>query len=302
VAAGDDPLGPRLRDYLATLKSVRGASPHTLLAYGGDLDDARRHFAARGIAAWERVTVHHVRAYAADALQRGLKPVSLARRLSALRAFFRHGCRLGWFAANPALGVRGPHRHAGRPLPRALDEEEVLKVIRAAWSLPKGRFALRTMRVGTLVELLYGGGLRAGEALGLDWDDLDLGAGFVRVRGKGGKEREVPLGAKALAALAAYRAALPRPVGPVFPGKRARLTQRQLTKDFARLTREAGLGKRVTAHMLRHSFATHLLDRGADLRAVQELLGHARLTTTELYTRVTARRLKRIYAQAHPRA
>ena len=133
---------------------------------------------------------------------------------------------------------------------------------------------------------------------------VDFNEHYVRVMGKGGKEREVPAGKDALDALARYRYACGNPGAgkPVFSTAFGRLSQRQLTKDFMRLTQVAGLGKTVTAHMLRHSFATHLLDRGADLRSVQELLGHARLTTTEVYTKVTTRRLKRIYSQAHPRA
>lgn len=293
-----------MREYLEALRSVRGASDHTLAAYEGDLKEFEAFLRSVGIDAWEDSGVRQVREYAAYAMGRGLGPASLSRKLSAIRSFFRHGCRAGWFRHNPALGVRGPNRGRGRPLPRALDEGEVLRLVRGALALPKGRYGVRTLRVWALVELLYGSGLRAGEALSLDWDDVDQAQGFVKVQGKGGKQRMVPFGRKAGEALAAYRRACGKggEDGPVFLGRTGRLSQRQLTKDFARLAGSAGLGKRVTAHVLRHSFATHMLNRGADLRVVQELLGHSRLATTEIYTRVTARRLKSIYAKAHPRA
>lgn len=293
-----------VREYLDSLRSVRGTSAHTLAAYSGDLKEFGGFLKSIGIDDWEKAKVGQVREYAAHAMGRGLGPASLARKLSAIRAFFRHGCRVGWFKNNPALGVRGPNRSRGRPLPKALDEAEILRLVRGALALPKGRYGARTLRVWALVELLYGSGLRAGEALSLNWDDVDQVQGFVKVQGKGGKQRMVPFGRKAGEALAAYRRACGETAagGPVFLGRTGRLSQRQLTKDFAKLAKSPGLGKRVTAHMLRHSFATHMLDRGADLRVVQELLGHSRLATTEIYTRVTVRRLKNIYAKAHPRA
>lgn len=304
-------LTGRVDKFLQSLSAARGASPNTILAYRGDLAEFMDYLTERNIAAWEKVAVTDVRAYAAGSLQRGLGGASLSRRLSAIRSFYQHGCRQGWFAANPAAGVRGPRK--GRPLPRALDEAEVLKVLRATFDAMKARetrhagalpVRQRARRLRALVELLYGGGLRAAEALGLDWQDVDLDEGFVRVTGKGNKERVVPIGKQAQGALADYRYACGNPGGnhPVFVTQNGRLSQRMLTKDFARLSRLASIGKPVTAHMFRHSFATHLLEHGADLRVVQELLGHARLTTTEIYTKITARRLKRIYSKAHPRA
>ncbi|MEK7475786.1 MAG: tyrosine recombinase XerC [Candidatus Coatesbacteria bacterium] len=306
-----DSLTARVEKFLQSLSAARGASPNTILAYRGDLAEIAEFITGRNIAAWEDVAVNDVRAYAAAALQRGLGGASLSRRLSALRSFYQHGCRQGWFNANPAAGVRGPRK--GRPLPRALDEAEMLKVLRATFEAMKAKETKRlggqaarqrARRLRALVELLYSGGLRAAEAIGLNWGDVDLREGFVKVTGKGNKERVVPVGKHATEALADYRYACGNPGGnaPVFITKNGRLSQRMLTKDFARLTKLAAIGKPVTAHMLRHSFATHLLEHGADLRAVQELLGHARLTTTEIYTRITAKRLKRIYAKAHPRA
>jgi integrase/recombinase XerC len=180
----------------------------------------------------------------------------------------------------------------------------VLKVIRASLAIEGRRKSARSLRVWALVELLYASGLRASEALGLDWGDTDLSGCFVRVKGKGSKERMVPFGRTAQEALKSLKAMVADPgdASPVFASSFGRLSQRQLTKDFAALSRTAALGRKVTAHMLRHSFATHMLEAGADLRSVQELLGHTRLTTTEIYTRVTAKRLKQVYARAHPRA
>jgi integrase/recombinase XerC len=297
--------------FLEALHAARGASAHTVVAYAGDLAEIRAHLSREGVTAWSSVEADHVRRWVDASLQRGLDASSVSRKLSALRSFFRHGCRQGWWDRNPAAAVRGPRKR--RPLPRALDESEMLKVVRAALDVMGGRgraraphpqARLRALRLRATIELLYGSGLRAGEALSLDWRDVDLREGFVRVQGKGGKEREVPMGKHAREALAAWRYASGNPPGdrPVFTTRNGRLSQRQLTKDFARVSRIAAIGRPVTAHALRHSFATHLLEHGADLRTVQELLGHARLTTTEVYTKVTVGRLKRVYARAHPRA
>ena len=293
----------RLEAFLKAMRAERGASENTITAYRSDLMEFIKYAASEsGPREWEGVTVADVRGFAAEALGRGLGGSSLVRHLSSLRSFFRHGCRMGWFKANPALGVKGPRK--GRPLPRALDEMEVLKVLRAALEVGGKGSKLRWMRVKAMLEMLYGSGLRAAEALGLDWGDVDFSAGYVKVLGKGSKEREVPAGRESLDALKAYREAMgnPKDSEPVFTTRFGRLSQRMLAKDFAALTRLARLGKDVTPHMLRHSFATHLLERGADLRAVQELLGHTRLTTTEIYTKITTKRLLKVYAQAHPRA
>jgi len=285
--------------FLKALSAEGGASARTVEAYRSDLADFTSYLAAHGVGKPDDATVANVREYAAEMTRKGLGPATLARHLSALRSFYGHGLRMKWFTANPALGVRGPRR--GRSLPRALTEEEVLEVIRAAAGSDK-----RHLRIMALVEILYGSGLRAGEALGLKWEDLDLPGGFARVCGKGGKERMVPVGGKSRETLVAYRVTLgrePRGEEPVFTSRLGRnLSQRQVAKDFAALTGTAGLGKTVTPHMLRHSFATHLLERGADLRSVQELLGHARLTTTEIYTKITTRRMREVYSRSHPRA
>jgi len=291
----------RIDQFLRSLLAERGASTHTLTAYRSDLADFTSWLGRRGKGGdMSVVSVDDVRLYSSELLHGGLSASSLARHLSSIRSFFSHGCRMGWFKANPALGARSPRR--GRPLPRALSEEEMLSVIRASARGTGNRGA----RLVAMVELLYGGGLRASEALGMNWGDLDMAGGFVRVRGKGSKERMLPLGqgaCDALLDLSRLTDAKISPKDPVFTSRLGtRLSQRQVAKDFAFLTGNAGLDKRVTPHMLRHSFATHLLERGADLRSVQELLGHAKLTTTEIYTRVTAKRMKEIYNRSHPRA
>ncbi len=297
--------------FLQSLTTTRGASAHTIAAYESDLREIRAFLTDKGIKPWKAVPVQAIRAYAADASARGLAGASLSRKLSALRSFYKHGMRMGWFTANPAAGVRGPRKP--RPLPRALDATEMLKLLRAATTMPSAEGSgavadagrLRALRIRVLVELLYGSGLRASEALGLDWSDVDLREGFVRVTGKGAKEREVPLGDKSSAALAQLRYSHGNPKGdaPVFISKLGeRISRRMLIKDFHRVSTLAAVGKPVTAHMLRHTFATHLLEGGADLRVVQELLGHSRLTTTEIYTKITAKRLRAVYDKAHPRA
>jgi len=292
---------PRIEQFFRSLSAERGASAHTMTAYRSDLADFTSWLGRRGKGGdMSAVAVDDVRLYSSELIHGGLSASSLARHLSSIRSFFTHGCRMGWFKANPALGVRSPRR--GRPLPRALSEDEMLQVIRAS-SKGTGK---RGIRIVALVELLYGGGLRSSEALGINWGDLDLRGGFVLVRGKGSKERLIPLGkgaCEALSGLAEADGGARSPKDPVFISRLGtRLSHRQVAKDFSLLTGKSGMDKRVTPHMLRHSFATHLLERGADLRSVQELLGHAKLTTTEIYTKVTAKRMKEIYNRSHPRA
>jgi len=177
-------LRARIEQFLKSLSVETGASVHTLVAYRGDLSEIAEHLGkAEGVGSWEAVEVAHVRSFAAACLRRGLGASSLARKLSSLRSFYRYGCRQGWFKANPALGVRGPRK--GRPLPRALDEGEVLKIIRSCLRLGSRGNDTRWVRVKAMVELLYAGGLRASEALGLSWGDVDFPGEFVEVTGKG---------------------------------------------------------------------------------------------------------------------
>jgi integrase/recombinase XerC len=242
-----------------------------------------------------------VRAYAAH-LQGRYAPAGAARRLAALRAFFRFGVRRGWLPASPAAGLRGPRRRRRLPaVPRA--EEAAAAVEAPPAGTPLG------LRDRALLELLYGSGLRVGEACALDLGCLEPGGALLRVRGKGGRERLVPVSGCATQALAAYLAAgRPRLAGPesgpalLLGARGRRLDPRSARAAVHRAGGAAGLRAGLHPHALRHAFATHLLDGGADLRAVQEMLGHARLSTTQVYTHLTRRRLRTAYDGAHPRA
>ncbi|HEY7650177.1 MAG TPA: tyrosine recombinase XerC [Methylomirabilota bacterium] len=288
-----DPLGAFLR-YLAAEKQ---ASPHTLRSYRNDLEQFRKFLVepkdAGGLrAALDELDARVIRAYLARLHERGLDPASVARKLAALRSWLRFLVRRGVLARNPATDIRGPR--TGRKLAAFLPIDEAKAL------LDSGETSVRDRAI---LEVLYATGLRVSELSGLDLDDLDRGEGTVRVMGKGRKERIVPFGAKASSALDAYLELRGPGRGPLFTGRRGRrLGVRSLFDVVRRRARAAGLTRRVSPHTLRHSFATHLLDAGADLRAIQELLGHSRLSTTQRYTHVGSAQLMRIYDQAHPRA
>ncbi len=306
MADGPAPLPPELERFLAHLEAERRASPHTLRAYRADLARFAAFLAEQGVAP-AGATPAAVRGFLARAAGTA-GPVSLARKLSALRALYRWLVRVGLAAANPARAVaspKQPHR-----LPEVLPEEEVAALVEAPGA--DGPLALRDRAV---LELLYASGLRVAELVGLDARDLDLAQGLVRVLGKRRKERIVPVGRPAREALARYLAearpglaALPGARGgrggePLFLNHRGgRLTARSVARQVDRWVRAAGLARHVHPHVLRHCFATHLLGNGADLRGIQELLGHASLSTTQRYTRVDWKQLAAVYDEAHPRA
>lgn len=282
--------------FLRHLAVERNASPHTLRAYRTDLDDFARFCVGRGEHGVAGADTRVVRAWLAALHGRGLDAASVARKLAAVRSCFRFLARRGLVERNPAREVRGPR------LPRKLagflpvDESEQLLDVAA-------RGEARRARDRAVLELLYATGLRVGELAGLDLAAVDRHERTVRVVGKGRRERIVPFGAKAAAALDAWLARRGGGDGPLFLNRRgARLGVRALHTVVRTAARAAGLTRRVTPHTLRHSFATHLLDAGADLRAIQELLGHRRLSTTQRYTHVGADQLMRVYDAAHPRA
>ena len=288
--------------YLRELAVARGASTHTLRAYGGDLAALLEFLAAHGIADARAVNARVLRSFLAAQDERGLARSSIQRRLSAVRSFLKHLVKQGHLAAHPAAGLRTARTR--RALPKALEVGEVERLL-AAPDLAKasGR------RDRALLECMYSAGTRAAETVGLDRGDLDLERGVARVRGKGKKERLGALGSHAVNALRAYLADPERPrpsatgANAVFLNPRGgRLSTRALGRIVERACLGAGLTRPASPHTLRHSFATHLLDRGADLRAVQELLGHAHLVTTQIYTHVSIERLREVYEQAHPRA
>lgn len=282
--------------FLEYLGVERGSSPHTLRGYATDLIEFTRFLADEKIGGLAEADARAVRAYLGRLHQRRLSKATIARKLAAVRSCFRFLARRGALEVNPARQVRSPR--LGRRLPSFLPKDEATQMLDAG-PLP-GTAGLRDR---ALVELLYASGLRVAECCGLDVDDLDEGRRTVRVVGKGDKERVVPVGETALEALAAYLAMRGRARGALFRNARGgRLTTRSALRIVKGLARRAGLGQRVTPHTLRHSFATHMLGEGADLRLIQELLGHSRLSTTQRYTHVSPEHLMRVYDATHPRA
>jgi len=300
MTSSTDELAARVDEFLLGMESTRGASAHTLRAYRRDLAELAAFCSERGIAEPERVSARTLRSFLARLHERELARSSIQRKLSAVRSFFDHLLREGRIAAHPATGLR--QARGERRLPGCLDAEEVEALLDAP---DLGTAAGRRDRA--ILELMYSAGTRAAETVGLDRADVDLERGIARVRGKGRKERLAPLGSHARRALERYLADPRRPRGPerraLFLNLRGgRLTTRSLQRIVRRAVLEAGIVRPATPHTLRHSFATHLLDRGADLRAVQELLGHAHLVTTQIYTHVSIERLRTVYERAHPRA
>jgi integrase/recombinase XerC len=278
--------------FLSHLRARRNLSANTCEAYGSDL---RQFFAFLKTGDPSAVSRAQVRLFLGSLVRRGLDKRSVARKLSAIKAFFRHAVREGLVPANPAAGLRSPK--LDKKLPSFLSEQEAGSAVAAAAAA-----AENSDRDTAILELLYGSGLRSSELLGLRAGDADLAGGTVRVTGKGNKQRIVPLTRPAAAALRGLMTGR-GPEQLVFTGPGGRpLPRRQLQRIVKRAIRAAGHRGKASPHVLRHTFATHLLDRGADLKAVKELLGHASLSTTQIYTHVTMDRLKKVYQQAHPRA
>jgi integrase/recombinase XerC len=287
----NDPLAAFLR-HLAV---ERNASAHTLRSYRTDLTDFQSFLKARGLDV-AAADARAVRGWLAALHARGLQPASVGRRLAAVRSCFRFLVRRGLVELNPAREIRGPRQ------PRRLAS---FLPIDEATELVEGRaLAGRTReRDRAILELLYASGLRVSELSGLDVASLDRTEQTVRVLGKGRKERIVPYGAAAARGLEAWLAHRGERPGPLFTAARGgRLGVRAIHTLVRRAARAAGLTRRVSPHTLRHTFATHLLDGGADLRMIQELLGHSRLSTTQRYTHVAAEQLMKVYDRAHPRA
>ena len=286
------------------LAAERGAARLTIAAYRGDLEHASS-FLARGTVALERATTEDLRRYLGALARAALAPRSVARRLSALRQFYRFLVVDGVRHDDPSRGLDGPR--PGRPLPKTLGEDEVAALIAAAGrdATPEG------LRLRCILELLYASGLRVSELARLPLAAARADARFLLVRGKGGKERLVPLGDPARAALGAYRDCRPHFLREgesspwLFPSRSApgALTRRRVAQLLKALAVEAGLDPaRLSPHVLRHAFASHLVDHGADLRSVQEMLGHADIATTQIYTHVERQRLARLVEAHHPLA
>jgi len=292
-------------DFLQRLSRERNLSNHTQAAYARDIAALAVWCDQQGLADWPALDHAHVRAFAARSHAAGLSPASIQRRLSAIRSFYLFLQREGLCGHNPAVDVRAPKR--ARRLPRTLDADQMARVLEApprAAAHQDQRLALRDLAI---MELLYSSGLRLAELTGLDLSALDLSDRTVRVTGKGNKARIVPVGSKAIAALRRWlreRATLARPDEPaVFVGLNGRrLGPRAVQLRLAAIARAQAVPVRLHPHLFRHSFATHLLESSGDLRGVQEMLGHADISTTQVYTHLDFQHLARTYDQAHPRA
>ena len=298
-------------EFLAHLEKERNLSAHTVNAYARDLAEFAAYLGATsGVEgwAWERVDRLAVRGYVAHLARRGIGKRSIARALSAVRTFFRYLQINEIVDGNPGRAVGTPK--VDKYLPSYLDRGQVDTVIGSAESrLTAGAGdPVRAARDLAMLELLYSTGMRVSEIHGLNWGDIDLLSEQVKVRGKGRKERIVPLGTHAGLALRNYRAKRESAPGKqdrtaVFVNVRGeRLSVSGIQKIVKGVLREVDTRGGLSVHSMRHSFATHMLDAGADLRAVQELLGHASVSTTQIYTHTSVERLKRVYEKAHPRA
>ncbi len=292
--------------FLQYLNVERNASAYTIKSYREDLTALADYLTeARGgnCPRPEAITVLELRGYVAAMHEAGYAKTSIARRLASLRSFFKFGQREGWTKTNPAKPLRNPRK--GRSLPHFLSAEDIGRLL----SAPPANTAMG-LRDRAILETMYSAGLRVSETVGLNRGDIDFDDGILRVRGKGRKERLAPIGSYAAAALQKWLAKArlnPRePAGgaaPVFLNKFGRrLTTRSVARMLEKYLQLTSLDTRTTPHSLRHSFATHLLDRGADIRSVQELLGHKSLVTTQIYTHVSTAALREVYEKAHPRA
>ena len=283
-------------EFLRYLDLKRGASRHTLRGYATDLAEFRNFLSHEGLGDLADADPRAIRAWLVRLHDRKLAKSSIARKLATVRSCFRFLARLGVVEFNPARQVRSPR--LPKRLPSFLPKDESKGLLDA--EVERSEAGLRDH---ALLELLYATGLRVAECCGLDLDDVERRRGAVRVMGKGGKERVVPAGDAALGAIDAWLSVRGEGRGALFTNSRGgRLGTRSVHRIVKRRARAAGIDRRVTPHTLRHTFATHMLGEGADLRLIQELLGHSRLTTTQRYTHVSPEHLMKVYDSAHPRA
>ena len=291
-------LEAHLDAYLEHLRRERQVSVHTLDGYRRDLGKLQAFCEAEGLHAWSELDTRNLRRLIARLHQQGLSSRSLARLLSATRGLYQYLLREGLCRHDPATGLSPPKRE--RRLPRTLDADRSAQLLDGA---VEDDFIAR--RDQAMLELFYSSGLRLSELVGLDLDGLDLNAGLVRVRGKGNKVRELPVGSLARQALEQWLAlrALAKPSdGAVFISQQGRRLGARAVQLRVRQAGVRELGQHLHPHMLRHSFASHMLESSQDLRAVQELLGHADIATTQIYTHLDFQHLASVYDQAHPRA
>jgi integrase/recombinase XerC len=291
--------------FLTYLRVERNASKLTIKSYHEDLTALIEYLTGEEaqLPSPANIAPAELRGYVAAMHEANYSKATIARRLASLRSFFRFGQREGWATTNPAKTLRNPRR--GQRLPHCLSSDDIARLLEAPPAAePMG------LRDRGMLETMYSAGLRVSELVGLVDGDLDLASGVVRVRGKGRRERWAPIGSYAGKALRRWMTVrklagetTPGPKSPVFTNRFGRkLTTRSIGRMLEKYLAQTGLDQRTTPHTLRHSFATHLLDRGADIRSVQELLGHKSLITTQIYTHISTAGLRAAYEKAHPRA
>lgn len=286
-----------IQKFTTYLKIEKNASVHTLSSYQTDLKEFNNSIREKPL---EKITAVDVRLFLARMKEKKLSKRSVARKMACLRSFFKFLCREGYIKTSPATGLQTPKLE--KKLPLFLDTNEVVKLIEAP--LLSDVYGLRDRAI---LETLYSSGIRVGELVSLNKENIDFISGVLKVFGKGKKERLAPIGDKALRAIQKYLEKLGtmnvKEKKAVFINKSGRrMSDRAIRRVIEKYIRKTSLNEKISPHSLRHSFATHLLDKGADLRSVQELLGHANLSTTQIYTHVTSERLKAIYEKVHPRA
>jgi integrase/recombinase XerC len=288
-----------VNNFFAYLENERGLSARTLAAYRRDLDQLLRFLQADEIDDPRQISQHHIRAFIAQRHRQGLGGKSLQRMLSAVRSLFRWMLREGLAEHNPATPVRAPK--SPRHLPATLDADSIGQLLEIPCDTPLA------IRDKAIMELFYSSGLRLSELAGLRWEQLDLGSGMVRVTGKGNRTRMVPVGRMASQALLEWRknrgafASFEQPC--VFVSQRGTpISPRTIQSRIRYWAKRQGIPQNIYPHLLRHSFASHMLESSGDLRAVQELLGHADISTTQIYTHLDFQHLAKVYDKAHPRA
>ncbi len=285
-----------IEKFIRYLEIEKNYSPHTILNYRMDLEDFKKFCQETEL---EKIDYLYLRKYLAVLKEKSLGNRSIGRKLSALRSFFRFLTRESYLKSNPILMLSSPKLE--KHLPSFMTEEEVAKVIEAAF--PKDDKDERILRDRAILETFYSSGLRISELVAMDLGTVDFISGIIKVMGKGKKERVVPVGDMAMKAIRRYLDARKKKNEAIFLNKNGRrITTRGVRDIVEKYLKSAGIARGVSPHTLRHSFATHLLNRGADLRTVQELLGHANLSTTQIYTHLTTEKLKSVYDKAHPHA
>jgi integrase/recombinase XerC len=289
----------QLTKFFVQLEVERNVSAYTLKSYHHDLDQLRVFCVTKRIDMWSSITPSHIRAHIANRHKQGISSKSLQRELSAIRSFFRYLLKHNWTNINPAQHVKAPKQ--ARTLPKTLDVDQISGLLEA------GTNSILEIRDIAMFELFYSSGIRLGELVALNIDDVDFASKLVRINaGKGGKARIVPIGSKAIVALQNWRQERrPRLESePAFflSNKGSRLSERSVQYRLSAWCQKKEVGQHVHPHMLRHSFASHILQASQDLRAVQELLGHSHISTTQIYTHLDFQHLVTIYDSAHPRA